>query len=423
MTNQFRNTVKQDELMRLLAGPSRYDLAVGGSRSGKTFGLCKAVIIRAAKVKSRHAILRLKFNHAKTSIWLDTLPKVSNLCFPGLITADSWNKSDYYVTLPNGSEIWIGGLDDAARVEKILGKEYSTIYFNECSQIPYSSIQVALTRLAEKSDLRKKAYFDANPPTKKHWTYGLWFRGVNPDSGEPIDRSKYASILMNPSDNIQNIDSEYITEILNNLSDKERARFRDGVFADAEDGSAYYAFDRDINVHSYDGPKIGTLMVGMDFNVDPMTAVVGRYINKKFYVIDELYLKNSDTPKMIDELIRRGYAGASVYPDSTGRNRSTSGKSDHVHLRDAGFRVEGTRNPYVRDRVNNINRLLRDGRILVDPRCKNLINDFEKVTWDGKDLDKKSDESLTHISDALGYWCWALDALVGSSVQSKTIQL
>jgi phage terminase large subunit len=146
------------------------------------------------------------------------------------------------VTLPNGSEIWVGGLDDQARVEKILGKEYSTLYFNECSQIPYSSIQVALTRLAEKSELRKKAYFDENPPTNKHWSYSIWVRGVNPDSGEVIDRSKYASILMNPQDNIQNIDGEYITEILDNLSDKERARFRDGQFAESGEGLAYYAF-------------------------------------------------------------------------------------------------------------------------------------------------------------------------------------
>jgi phage terminase large subunit len=354
---------------------------------------------------------------------MDTLPKVFSLCFPGLIAADNWNKTDYCVTLANGSEIWVGGLDDQARVEKILGKEYSTIYFNECSQIPYASIQIALTRLAEKSGLRKKAYFDENPPSKRHWSYALWVRGVNPDSGEPIDRSKYASILMNPNDNIQNIDSEYITEILNNLSDKERARFRDGAFSEAAEGSAYYSFDAAMNVNAMDHRPTGTAMVGMDFNVEPMTAVVGYYTNKKFYVVDEVYLTNSDTMKMSAELIRKGYAGASVYPDATGKNRKTSGKSDHVILREAGFRVEGTRNPYVRDRVNNINRLLRDGRIIIDPKCKKLINDLEKVSWDGTDLDKKTDTSLTHISDALGYWCWALDAFVGSSIQSKTIQL
>jgi hypothetical protein len=81
-------------------------------------------------------------------------------------------------------------------------------------------------------------------------------------------------------------------------------------------------------------------------------------------------------------------------------------------LKDDGFIVKDTRNPFVKDRINNVNRLLKDGRIIIDPKCKRLIQDFEKVVWDGQDLDKRSDASLTHISDALGYWCWSLDNMV-----------
>ena len=47
------------------------------------------------------------------------------------------HRTDGYFSLGNKSEIWIGGLDDQERVEKILGKEYVTIFLNECSQIPY----------------------------------------------------------------------------------------------------------------------------------------------------------------------------------------------------------------------------------------------------------------------------------------------
>lgn len=410
--------------MQMLSGPARYCMAYGGSRSGKTFGICKATVIRAAKVKSRHAIVRLKFNHAKTSIWMDTLPKVMSLCFPGLITADSWNKSDYCLTLPNGSEIWVGGLDDEARVEKILGKEYSTIYFNECSQIPFRSVNVALTRLAEKNSLVKKAYFDENPPTKKHWSHWLWVKGLHPETSEPVNTELYQSILMNPADNADNIDEHYITEILDKLSDKERARFRDGQFADADEGLAYYAFERSVNVHAFDqAVAYGTRMVGLDFNVNPMTAVVGYYAGRKFHVMDELFMNDSDTYKLSAELIKRGHSGALVFPDSTGRNRKTSGKSDHIILEECGFKVQQTRNPFVRDRLNNVNRLLRDGAIIIDPKCRKLINDLEKVTWDGNDLDKRTDPMLTHISDALGYWCWALDRIDGPARKTTTTLL
>lgn len=412
MTTIFKKTKKQAQAILLLASAAfRYCMLYGGSRSGKTFIAIYAIFVRASKIKSRHVILRLKFNHVKTSIWLDTIPKVLKICFPDLKV--EFKASDFYVLLPNGSEVWVGGLDDDSRVEKILGKEYSTIYFNEVSQIPWRSVQVALTRLAEKNDLKKKAYFDMNPPTKKHWAYWLFEKGLNPDTMEPIDNSRYGKILMNPFDNLENIDEDYITEVLDKLSPDERSRFRDGEYQESGEGQVYHSFDRSICVHKVDqSKKIGTLMVGMDFNVNPMTAIIGYYVDKKFYVIDEIYQQNSDTYRMADELIRRGYKGAWIYPDSTGKNRRTSGKSDHIILKESGFLVKPTTNPFVRDRVNNMNRLLRDGYIIIDPSCKKLIEDLEKVVWKGDSLDDGSEGDLTHISDALGYWTWSLDNLV-----------
>lgn len=368
--------------------------------------------------------MRLNFNHVKTSIWLDTLPKVLSIAFPNLVYET--NRTDYFITLPNGSEIWVGGLDDEKRIEKILGKEYSTMYFNECSQISYKSVQIALTRLAEKNDLVKKAYFDENPPSKKHWSYWLFIKKIDPLESTPLKEDQYASILMNPQDNIENIDEDYITEVLDNLSPAQRDRFKLGLFSNDDDGLAYYAFDRDKNVKEIPPESFkyhGQKAIGMDFNVMPMTAVIGFYIGKTFYVISEAFLENSDTYKMTDYLIKSGHAGANVYPDSTGRNRKTSGKSDHKILEDAGFSIMGTRNPLVIDRVNNVNRLLSEGRLIISPKCKKLINDLEKVSWKDGDLDQKSDKMLTHISDALGYWLWAVDNIVHNEVRSQTIQL
>ena len=108
----------------------------GGSRSGKTFWLVRAVIVRALKAaNSRHVVFRYRFNALKASVILDTLPKVMRVCFPE-VTYEI-DKTDWYMTLPNGSEIWFGGLDDKERTEKVLGMEFATIYLNEASQIPW----------------------------------------------------------------------------------------------------------------------------------------------------------------------------------------------------------------------------------------------------------------------------------------------
>jgi phage terminase large subunit len=401
----FKRTDKQREAIDVLGSDARNIMLFGGSRSGKTFILVFAVIRRALKCKSRHVILRLKFNHIKTSIWADTLPKVLKICFPELPV--EWNKSDYFITLPNGSEIWIAGLDDDKRVEKILGKEYSTIYFNECSQIPYKSVGMAITRLAEKNELKKKIYYDENPPSKKHWSYWLFIKKVDPETSESLDHNKYASLIMNPKDNLDNIDAEYIDEVLAQMPEKLRDRFEHGLFVDDYDGLVYYSFDRDKCVREFSTIP-GTSLVGMDFNVMPMSAVVAQLVNDTLYIHDEVFLENSDTFKMAHELSRKGLSGSKIYPDSTGANRKTSGKSDHAILKEAGFQVVGTRNPLVFDRVNNMNTLLKNGKLVIHPKCKKLINDLEKVSWRGQDLDQKTDPSLTHISDAAGYLAWAV---------------
>jgi len=403
---EFRKTEKQKELAILLGSDAKEIMAYGGSRSGKTFGLCRHVFVRAAKEKSRHLILRKNFNHIKRSIWLDTLPKVLSLSFPNLRAKP--NKSDFYYKLANDSEIWVGGLDDKDRVEKILGTEYSTIYFNECSQIDYSSVQIAKTRLAEKNGLAKKVYYDMNPPTKRHWAYWLFEKHIDPIDEVPVQNPEaYASLLMNPVDNLENIDEEYL-DLLSKMPEKERNRFLLGLYNDDSDGSVYYSFDRDKHVKPVE-KNPGTIFIGMDFNVDPMTAVIGQYRDNSFYIFDEVFLNNSDTYKMTAALKEKGYAGI-IIPDSTGANRKTSGQSDFQILRESGFRIDSTHNPFVTDRVNNINRLFTDGRIVIDPKCKKLINDLEKVVWKNDELDQSgANKHLTHISDCLGYLCWKLD--------------
>jgi hypothetical protein len=249
-------TPKQREANRLLASPASNIMLRGGSRSGKTFLLCRAIIQRAINAPgSRHAIFRLRFNHAKTSVWADTLPKVMKLCFPTLRAR--FDKTDFYVELPNGSQIWIGGLDDKERVEKVLGAEYATLYFNESSQIPWNSIETAMSRLAQNVELAPeiaavagrthlplKAYFDCNPPSKLHWSYQLFRQKVKPGTKEALaNPDDYAEMKVNPEDNRDNLPEKYF-EILDNMSAAKRLRFKDGEWASEVSGALWSLEDR-----------------------------------------------------------------------------------------------------------------------------------------------------------------------------------
>jgi phage terminase large subunit-like protein len=244
----FQLTAKQLEAQRVLASDAKHIMLFGGSRSGKTFLIIRNLIMRGLKApNSRHAIFRYRFNSIKASVMADTLPKVMRTAFPKI--EYEVNKQDAVCYLPTGSELWMAGLDDKDRTEKILGMEFVTEAFNECSQIPYSSVQIALTRLAQQVDqiiegqppkpLKPRAYYDENPPSKAHWTYKQFVQKIDPESRIPLAKpDDYASFKINPTDNAENIASDYL-ETLSGMSARLRRRFLEGEFTDATPGALF----------------------------------------------------------------------------------------------------------------------------------------------------------------------------------------
>lgn len=235
-------TERQLQAQQLLASLAKHILLYGGSRSGKTFLLVRAVVMRALKAPgSRHLIVRFRFNHVKASIIEDTFPKVMQICFPEA----EWHldKTSWFAQFKNGAQIWFAGLDDKERTEKILGQEYVTIYFNECSQIAFEAHAIALTRLAQlvmqfvegmaEERLKPRVYYDCNPPSKGHWLYQIFFEKKDPASRLKLpDPENYVHMQMNPVDNQENLSPDYLAT-LNALPERLRKRFRDGAFAEA----------------------------------------------------------------------------------------------------------------------------------------------------------------------------------------------
>lgn len=300
----FKRTEKQIEAVAILAMYT-FILLVGGSRSGKTFIAVRSIIIRALKTKSRHLIIRLRFNHVKTSIWYDTFPKVMALCFPEVEYKE--NKTDWFIRFPNGSEIWMAGIDSKKRMEKILGTEFSTIYINEGSQVEYDAFMMLKTRAAERTLLQNKIYVDCNPPTKKHWTYKLFYEYEDPSTLHPQSKELHGKLLMNPTDNVENISGGYIESMLKTLPKRQRARFLEGVYVDDVDGSIWTLdlLNSCISKHStLEELKKDVGIWSISIGVDPSTknkddsdlcgiVVIAACDDGKFYVIADLSLKAS----------------------------------------------------------------------------------------------------------------------------------
>ena len=222
----------------MFGGLQRHTMLVGGSRSGKTFFIVRAIVIRALRSPgSRHVIWRFRYNACRASVWLDTFAKVMRLCFPHIeVTPHS---QDGYVEFPNGAQLWFAGLDDKERVEKILGMEFASVYLNECSQIAYASALMALTRLAQLApNISNRFYCDLNPTSTAHWTYKLFVAHVDPLSGKPLDPKQYAWMRMNPIDNQDNIDGDYMAS-LDAMPERLRKRFLEGEYVAELDGALW----------------------------------------------------------------------------------------------------------------------------------------------------------------------------------------
>lgn len=242
---QFKLTEKQCEVRKVFSTGARYLLVYGGSRSGKTFFIIYAITVRMHKAPgSRHVVFRQDGVDAKQSIGNETVPAVLQLAFPGVEL--KWHDKDGYYEHPNGSQLWLCGLKDKARLDKVLGKEFVTIYLNEASQITLEALRVVVTRLAQTvldingDVLQQKLYVDLNPTVAAHWSYQMWIVGVKPEDGSKIPNhaENYASITVNPSDNMDNLDPNYVKSLAE-LPERMKRRFFDGAFT-ADDDNAIW---------------------------------------------------------------------------------------------------------------------------------------------------------------------------------------
>jgi len=203
-----------------------------------------------------------------------------------------------------------------------------------------------------------------------------------------------------------------------------------GEFVALGAGLAYHAFSRENNVRDIALESGLPIELACDFNIDAMRWLVCQRTPHELRVVDEIapgrHCPVPDAAAAFMERYGDSPGRLAVYGDAAGSARtSQTGTTCYSELRQALMPVFGGRlttnvpnaNPPVRDRVNTVNYHLagRGGlELVVSPRCRELIADFERVAWrkNTSDIDKNTDPLRTHASDALGYWLWRAAPLI-----------
>ena len=204
-------------------------------------------------------------------------------------------------------------------------------------------------------------------------------------------------------------------------------------------GCVYYAFSRTGNVKSCPYDPLLPLLVGMDFNINPMSAAVFQErACGALWQVGEIVLPTSNTDEMVAALKERyGRAGfdpsspdvshITVYPDPAGAQRRTSaaGRTDIGILQAAGFKVVAmSRHPLVRDRVNVLNGLFCTAagvrRLFVDASCVASIKCYEQLTYKVGSSEPDKASGLDHLPDAAGYFVYTRFAVKPAQCAQST---
>ena len=391
------NSEAADDVVRLsrpqfLVAQSRdrFRILVAGRRTGKSF-LSRFILYQRARSNENNICWYVAptYRMARQIMWRELKDHVPRH------EVFKKDETDLRIELINGSIIALRGADNP---DSLRGVGLDLCVIDEVQDVhPETWTAVLRPALADKNG---RAVF-CGTPKGYNWFYDL-FAGAD-------EQPDWASFRFRTVEGGR-VDPKEIEAARRSMDERLFRQEFEASF-ETQGGRVYHAFERSFNAAECSDTG-GTLHIGMDFNINPMSAVVTVDAGNELWVIDEINISDANTDLMAQEIKSRyNNRHIVVYPDPSGKARKTSaavGQTDFSILESYGFDVLASRKaPPVVDRINEVNAMLcnSDGerRLFVDLRCKNLIKSLEGLIYkDGSSMPDKT-SGLDHMADALGY--------------------
>lgn len=369
----------------------RFRVAICGRRFGKTHLAIRELAKFASQPDRNIMYISPSYRMSKQIVWDKLKYRMLDLNWVSKV-----NETDLNIQLINGSRISLRGADNP---DSLRGVANDFIVMDEFAWINEKAWTEVLRPTL--SDRLGHAMFISTPVGKSNWAYNLFnMPRENPDA--------WASWQYTTLDGGR-VSQEEIAQAERDLDERT---FRQEYLATFEEyaGRIYYSFTDDNIVKNTDYDT-AVIYIGMDFNIDPMSACIGVRTGDSMTIIDEIRMFSSNTQEMVQE-IRSRYPRSRVwvYPDPASRQRRTSagGQTDLSILQNAGFTVKAPNShDAVRDGINAVNSRLADStgqrRLLVDARCKYTIESLERHAYKEGTVQPDKDSGYDHMTDALRY--------------------
>jgi len=377
---------------RMIAdAPFRFRVAVCGRRFGKTHLAIRELAKYASKPDQRVWYVAPTYRMAKQIVWKKLKKKLLSINWVKKV-----NEQDLTLELVNGSEISLRGADN---YDSLRGVGLDFICCDEAADIDQEAWYEVLRPTL--SDTGGHALFLGTPKGMN------WFKDIYDNH---LTKKNWMSFQFTTVDG-GNVPEE---EVAQAREDMDYRTFSQEFLATFENFSGIIAYSFGThNVKPADAiTDTEPLILGTDFNVNPMSCCVMRNTKNGLHCLDEIVLHSSNTNELIDE-IRNRYPRnpITIFPDPAGVQRKTSanGNTDIKLLENAGFTVRYHRqHPLVKDRINAANSLffLRDDattRFYIDPKCKNTIKSLQQFCYKENTQIPDKDSGFDHMFDALTY--------------------
>lgn len=392
----------------------RYLFYGGAIRGGKTYAcLVSLVILCKLFPGSKWFVIRKSF----TSMQETTLPTMEKILGGGAAVKWSRDKSNYYVEfLRTKSRIYFTGEDfnRDPKLDWMLGLECNGFFLEQVEELQELTLDMCISRAGSwlidpmPTPLILGSF---NPTltwvrTKIHvpWTEGLlnapfFYQDANAEDNPFVTAEQWK--------NWQNMDDQLYSQFIGGSWEFAKPA---NVFAYSFDEKKHH---RDVFYNS-DFP----LYASFDFNVEPITCLMGQHDLAWVSIVKEHRLLVSDIWALTDHIIaNHPEAFFMVTGDASGRARSAISRGnktyyqiikDQLVLSTNQIKVPRA-NPSVRNTRVLTNALFakHDNYFINTKACPHLTLDLNGVVVDEKgDIDKDKDKRKTHLLDCLRYYNW-----------------
>jgi len=380
-------------------------MLAGPSETGKTLAWCWKLHLLCIKYPGMQGAIVRK---TKESMYGSVLQTFDKVIAGSKVVAYGNKKVERYI-YPNGSVLWVGGMDHPSR---ILSSERDIIYVNQAEELTEDEWETLTTRTTGRGAIIPHPQLggDCNPGPAQHWI---------------LRRSKAGSLrflttthndnptLFNTDGSLTEQGTRTMTR-LDALTGVRYQRLRKGMWVTAE-GAVYDMFDRNIHVKErWVGEMVNWYLALDDGFTNPaVILLVGEDSDGRWHIFREFY-KSGYVQDDVAEVAREWAEKISLSYAAV----DAAAPGLVAALKKKGVSAVGSKGkvlPGIRDIQNKL-KTQEDGkpRLTVSAECVETINEFESYIWM-----KNKDEPVDAFNHSMGALRYLQDAKAGNTGEGE----